>query len=510
MKILVAIVSCHSYRDREAAIRRTWLPELAKTCDYKFFVGRPPWACGQSLGGGTFCVNDKDKCHGGPSHMWTGSFGDRVMLDVDDSYAGLCAKTKAICAWAKANGYDILFKCDDDVYLQPERLMLSKSWELGDYVGRKRGPSGNFPAPYASGFSYWLKGKALDVMAEAELTADTAEDRWTANTLHKVGISCRPDYRYVVVSSKTSARSGPEGPRFGNDVISACECPPAYMDRLHEQWLGSPSQIPGKIMHTDPLLGKVSVLIKTFMRDGFLNCSVSGILHYLPEVKVIIVDDGYEASAKITWYAGLRYKGHTCLWLPFDSGFGAKSNEGVSVNDREFLLIGSDDFIFNERVREHVQNMVRLLEVRPDIDIVSGRLNNNPYESCLKFEGARVVETPGYKEEGRAAGLEFKVCDLTVNFSLIRQSLLKKIRWDEDVKIGGGEHGAFFVDVMRAGGKVAYLVGASIDEIKTPSPAWQHKDYPTMRARARKPGLPCLIRRGIKEWVCQDGRVETA
>ena len=38
----------------------------------------------------------------------------------------------------------------------------------------------------------------------------------------------------------------------------------------------------------------------------------------------------------------------------------------------------------------------------------------------------------------------FYEVDLTVNFRLIRREVFGKVRWDDDVKIGGGEHGKRF------------------------------------------------------------------
>lgn len=69
-----------------------------------------------------------------------------------------------------------------------------------DYVGNVRGATGEYPAPYASGFSYWLSRRAMLIIANASLTKDTSEDRWVGNTLAKVGIFPANDqyhYRYI-------------------------------------------------------------------------------------------------------------------------------------------------------------------------------------------------------------------------------------------------------------------------------------------------------------------------
>src|SRR5208282_6927935 len=93
-------------------------------------------------------------------------------------------------------------------------------------------------------------------------------------------------------------------------------------------------------------LQRVSVLIKTFLRDKHLMQTVHDIADTMPEVQMIIVDDGDIAPWKVLLYEDLRARGHEVITLPFDSGFGAKSNAGAAACKRPYLLIGSDDFDF--------------------------------------------------------------------------------------------------------------------------------------------------------------------
>jgi hypothetical protein len=346
----------------------------------------------------------------------------------------------------------------------------------------------------------------MKVIADAKLTDDPAEDRWVGNTLFEAGMGCAPDYRYVVILSRRNAKSHTEGPRNGNDVITACECDNAQaMLMLHREFDSVNSltkthrKIPG---HP---LSDVAVMVKTFLRDGYLVRCVQGLKEQLPESKIVIVDDGFESHFKIAFYAGLRREGHAAAWLPFDSGFGAKANEAVKYCDRPYVLIGSDDFAFGQQhVRKDVIRMVQTLEQVPDLDIVSGRVNGHPYESTLSECNREVFGRPGYSGEGLCAAGPYKRCDLTVNYCLIRRSLLDRVRWDEDIKIGGGEHGMFFLDIQRAGGKVAYLPDVNISELPANVAGWQHKDYPMYRGRARAEGRPCAKRRGIDR-ACWDG-----
>lgn len=177
MRILVAVTNCWPRRQRQEAIRNTWLKNIPPTMDVRFFLGRTP--------GTVPPLKD-----------------DEVLVDVDDGYLDLPAKTRAMCRYAREHGYDWLFKCDDDTYVQLQRLERSNFQSLGDYIGRARGSWGrDYPAPYASGFSYWLSQRAFTIIADAKLTEDTAEDRWVGNTLQAAGIGCVPDYRYVVIQS---------------------------------------------------------------------------------------------------------------------------------------------------------------------------------------------------------------------------------------------------------------------------------------------------------------------
>lgn len=487
-KPLIAIVSCHALHRRVNGIRETWLLDVQRLgLDYKIFVGKAECQCDLPP--------------------------DTVELPLDDGYTGLAHKTQAVIRWALDNGYTNVFKCDDDTYVDATRLMKSDFSQLGHYVGRKRGPSGGFPAPYASGFSYWLNLPAMKVIASAPPPMDVAEDRWVGNTLLKAGIQCAADYRYVVMNSSRNAISYYEGPREGNCVITACEFDPDGMKRIHADRWTKPS-VKSKwtriVYSADKHpLTRVAIMVKTFLRDGYLLRTIRGIGKFLNECKVVIVDDGYEQAFKISWYSELRQAGHDCLWLPFDSGFGAKANAAVPYCDREYVLIASDDFDFTAQTRKHVTDMVNFLDLAQEYSVVAGRVNGIPYESLLKEDVPGVItETAGYSGHGEINGMEFRRCDLTVNFCLVRRSVLEKVKWDGgDCKIGGGEHGAFFMDLKKEGFRVAYLLGANINELKG-STDWEHQDYRKMRARARQPGRSCLVKRGIRQWICQDGRVE--
>lgn len=153
MKLLIAVITCHTRREQADAQYHTWVKDAE---DVRFFLGD-----GSS-------EDAKD-----------------VILPVNDSYQGLPAKTQAMTRWALDRGYDAVFKVDDDTYVVPERLYRA-GFEAYDYVGNFRMRNGNYPADYASGYAYWLSSRAMHAIADAPLTEDTMEDRWVGNVLDNV------------------------------------------------------------------------------------------------------------------------------------------------------------------------------------------------------------------------------------------------------------------------------------------------------------------------------------
>lgn len=204
MKTLIAVVSCCKYRNRADAQRSTWVP-LVQGADVRFFVGNGPRA---------------------QRH-------DEIQLDVRDGYHDLAFKVREVCRWALAQGYDYVFKTDDDVYIQPDRLLFSPPH--CDYKGRVRPGTGGLCAPYASGFAYWLSRHSLGLLATARVD-DWAEDRWVGNTLERAGVLCAMEDRYKIIKSRKHPLTGTEGPRQTNDVIVAAELDPKTMKTVHEEW----------------------------------------------------------------------------------------------------------------------------------------------------------------------------------------------------------------------------------------------------------------------------------
>lgn len=485
MRILIAVVTCHKLRSRVAAQRETWVKDM-HGADLRFFYG------------------------GGQVER-----EDEVILPVGDDYRSLPEKCRLMFKWALEKGYDWCVKIDDDVYLRPERLLAAVP-HGSDYVGRHRGPTNGHPAPYCSGFCYWMSKKAMKARVEGGNINDFNEDLTTGNILMRAGIDGTHDPRYVVARSGRNVISGREGPRRGNAIIASCEYNPDEMLAVHQEYLTMPSGVGYVKMPENTPFDRVDVLVKTFLRDGFMKRCTKSIEQSLPGARMVVVDDGWESREKIAGYADLRERGHIVQWMPFDSGYGAKSNAAARHYNRDYVLRIADDFDMGaDAAREGVLKMLDVLDNDPGVGIVSGRVDNNPYEGYVR----QVVREDGLKDMTAIRvpedaprlripnGTEYVLCDYTVNFSLIRRELLTSFQWDERFKIGG-DHLDLYMHCWEEGMMVAYCVGVNVNTMPV-FPGAIHREYPLYRKRARL-ALPWTFERhGWNSWTNFDGNMDT-
>lgn len=269
---------------------------------------------------------------------------------------------------------------------------------------------------------------------------------------------------------------------------------------------------------------KIDIGIRTFLRDEKLFHALQGLTSNFPGARLIIVDDGDQTEEKDLIYADLHRRGHIIDIMPFDSGFGMKSNRIVDLSNvgvyeviRPYLLIASDDFVFDQLAAGGLFGLQQVLDLNPTVDIASGRVGKRYYEFDLQIsrqpEGVYVREhklfTPG-RPIPKLGNLDdctkpwYFDCDLTVNYSLMRRKVFDSVAWDDEVKIGGGEHGAFFYDCKLAGLRTVCVGGVNINE----QPGRDSQRYKEYRNRALNPDRKCFDNRNIVEYVLGDGTVD--
>lgn len=170
LKRLIAVATCNKpkFVARALSQRNSWVGQFRGrlNTEVRFFVGE------------------------GAAADW------HTQLEAPDTYERLPEKTQAICKWAIEQGYDYLFKTDDDTFLNIEELLDHCEVFPHHYVGNVRGATGGHPFPYASGYAYWLSRQAMQILAEAAITEDPNEDRWVGNTLAAAGILPKNDQEH--------------------------------------------------------------------------------------------------------------------------------------------------------------------------------------------------------------------------------------------------------------------------------------------------------------------------
>lgn len=218
MRTLVAVMTCHKRRSRAMAQRDTWVPALrAQGVDVRFFLGAPP------SGQAQYSV-----------------MHDEVWLhDVRDDYAGIPEKVRRICGWTVANGYDRVSKVDDDVYIAPRRYAVLPGGEH-DYVGRFRGPHGNYPAHFASGFFYSLSERAAMFVASTPWNGDWMDERFVANTLaYNRMYGYNDPVNYLVTGPQIQAREVLHREIIRSGTVF-CEYGPLHIHEMHAELADAP------------------------------------------------------------------------------------------------------------------------------------------------------------------------------------------------------------------------------------------------------------------------------
>jgi hypothetical protein len=215
MKILICILGwvegCR--KGVHKAQRATFLQDVAKFpgLDYKIFIGdgtptgEDEWDINKSFEAAHPLTQGKNASNL-PLPFDYSPKSDEVVLHVPDDLVHIAYKARAAWQWAQDNGYDYVFNCFCDTYIDIEKLMRS-GFEDHDFIGMtydsNRCPQG--------GAGYWLSRRCLQYLATAHVDF-WADDGWAGWTLPKAGIHLHHDPRYGQYPDATPTRH--------NDVIS--------------------------------------------------------------------------------------------------------------------------------------------------------------------------------------------------------------------------------------------------------------------------------------------------
>jgi len=240
-------------------------------------------------------------------------------------------------------------------------------------------------------------------------------------------------------------------------------------------------------------LGDITIGISSFCRWGYLKVCLDSI-RSLPDVQVVVADDSFDDRCA-------TIVGPDCIRLTPDSGLTCKRNATVRATKTHYWFCGSDDFDFStDGFRDGLWRAACLLDMHPEIDLVGGRVDNNPYESNLEYDAeANVIREHRLVPDG----YHYQKCDLVVNAFLARVSTLREVPWDEDVRPIGGEHGQFFWHMKKAGKTTVWLPGLNVNTLSLGRTSGvQDPRYDQFRRRAFAAGHTIMLRKeGWNDWI---------
>jgi histo-blood group ABO system transferase len=198
-RVLVGICSCRAYFEKRQAVRETWLAGCHAPIVATFFVGN------------------------GEAVMADLNYGDVVVVNAPDDYESLPAKVMAFFRHALDHfEFDWIFKCDDDTYLAPERLLELTRGDH-DFAGNEFIETSG----YASGGAGYLLSRALVelLVKDVSLAATGAEDMIIS------GAAVMKGARGLITNRL--CWDGKRIPRRDNDVISSHWLAPDQMRAIH-------------------------------------------------------------------------------------------------------------------------------------------------------------------------------------------------------------------------------------------------------------------------------------
>ena len=236
----------------------------------------------------------------------------------------------------------------------------------------------------------------------------------------------------------------------------------------------------------DELLGKTTIIVKSFKRLEGLAAFIGSIRRIYPSIPVCIVDDSFrrgETSELADSIAKTPYV--DWVSLPYDSGLCTGRNAAVKHCTSEYIILCDDDFIFDK----HTDLVAMLIPLEKlGLDICGGLVRRDG-KTASNWCGSLTwrTEKNGKSTLGMVAlrtpvqlvaGIRVRRTDVTYNFFAARRQFLLDHPWDDRYKISQ-EHIDSFITWSRAKAKV----GFTVDSVAGHSRKYDTPEYTRLRRR---------------------------
>jgi GT2 family glycosyltransferase len=201
----------------------------------------------------------------------------------------------------------------------------------------------------------------------------------------------------------------------------------------------------------------VTALIKTFLRDDYLFDCVQSLHSLYPEMPILVADDGFVSDEKEERLRGMGVTKY--IRMGFDSGLSAGRNTLVDHCETPYALLCDDDHSFLPDTK--VERLRTLMGVA---DIAAGGFLENSgayhyFANFTRYPDGRfaLVEANQPNPLPEYEGIRYVKCDLTHNVFVARTEVLRKVKWDSNLRIRF-EHEDFFMSAWLEKVKVVYCI----------------------------------------------------
>jgi hypothetical protein len=214
---------------------------------------------------------------------------------------------------------------------------------------------------------------------------------------------------------------------------------------------------------------RLTVIFATMDRPEAARRLVTSIRRYYPNMDIIAGDQSDPTSAMSSFYS---YNDVLYVNLDYDCGVSEARAACANAARTEFIVLADDDFILSE----HTDLSIPLLQLDADssIGFVGGTIFDiqgdiDGYHQAVRRRAEKYI----FHDPGRgiyvtvpidyllprsriAGGRIFYECDATLNWGVMRKSLLQQVWWDPRFK-SHGEHENFFLNMkMNSSYKVSF------------------------------------------------------
>lgn len=224
----------------------------------------------------------------------------------------------------------------------------------------------------------------------------------------------------------------------------------------------------------------LTVTVKTMDRMHKVVELVSSLRRFYPRLPVIVSNDG-EAAFSIG--GGMKRGNFDYVPLEYDVGLSAARNRMLQLTRTPLVMILDDDFVFT--VDSDLGYLVhRLVQNKLDIVAASSPADQSAhgidYAGLFHHDVSRRTLSIVAGNHGGIPNSSCTLVDIVPNIFVARTSLLRRLLWDEELKLG--EHEDFFLRARQHDVRVATCRSVSL--LHRQEPHWLHRTaYDRMRSR---------------------------